>query len=116
MRKSFSDAVTELGEQIGLDTVNVSAHETRVQRWINDIRESIEELPYDFKSLQYVGQLRTYVHATAGTVAVSADSKEVTGSSTTWTSEISKPYNQYWITIASGHSYRVQHVVDDTHL
>jgi len=117
MRKRFDDAITECGEIIGLDVANITAHEARVARWINDTREAISELPYNFLALQSVVQLRTYTFVTAGTIAVSSNGVEVTGSSTNFDGDLDKPWNRWWLSISSSGGstmYRIANVVSDT--
>jgi hypothetical protein len=84
-----------------------------VRGWINDIREQISEMPYNFKALQFTHQIRLYGVVTAGTVTTSANGREVTGASTTWTTTISKPYNA-WQVKFDNRFYKIENIVSDT--
>lgn len=112
MRKKLGPAITDVGEAIGLDVGNITAHKERVRGFINTVREEIQELPYDFQALRFVYNHRTEAKEDTGTVSVSANGYEVTGASTTFTN-LSKPYNQYFI-IVGGREYRVSDVASDT--
>ena len=112
-RKLVATAIGELGRQIGLDTTNVSAHKEYVRGWINDIRETIYELPHELKAAEYTTQVRLYASITAGTVTPSANGREVTGSSTTFTSDLLKPYNCWYIKI-DGRYYQIDNATSDT--
>lgn len=121
MRKSLSDGITEIGEQIGLDTVNITAHKERVKRWVNDTRKQLEGMPYDWRALEFIFQRTTQLTVTAGTAYVGGTgglTQMVTGSGTTWTN-LSHPYDQYYITIGTAMdaaAFRVRNIIDDTHL
>ena len=112
-RTLVSSAIGELGRQIGLDPTNITAHRTYILGWINDTRQTIYELPYPLKAAEFTSQVRLYQSVTAGTITPSANGREVTGSSTSFTSDLIKPYNCWYITI-DGRYYQIDNVVSDT--
>ena len=133
MRKKLSDGITEIGEQVGLDTVNITAHYERIKRYINDVREEIQEMPYKFRALETVFQIHANVQVTGGTVAMYSSSstgglednwmfREITGTNTVWNadttaSDTRHPYTNYSITFGSEPStWKVDNVIDDTHI
>ena len=114
MQKRISEAITELGEQIGLDTTVITAHKERVRRWTNDIREQIGELPYDLSALQFELQLRTFRSVTANvTVSTGALTTEATGSGSAFTTDLVEPYST-WVMLYEGREYQIDNVQSAT--
>src|SRR3990167_1087507 len=114
MQKRISEAITELGEQIGLDTTVITAHKERVRRWTSDIREQIGELPYALSALQFELQLRTFRSVTANvTVSTGALTTEATGSGSAFTTDLVEPYST-WVMLYEGREYQIDNVQSAT--
>src|SRR3990167_9849790 len=88
----FDTCVSAVAWESGLDPDRVSQDKYLIQRWINDTRREIYELPINWSSREFIGQFAGTANVTAGTVAVTQNQAEVTGSSTTFTTAMARRY------------------------
>ena len=108
----FGTVVSAVAAEVGLDPDRNSQDKTNIQRWINDTRQEIYNLPVRLSAAEFVGEFAGVANVTAGTVTTIQNQAEVTGSGTSWSSSM----NGSFISIATGQWQRISYVTDTTHL